>query len=135
MKSKICLIVIRISKFIFLILPLGVTTSALLFGFLLSIAEDWPFEDCFWLMMGEVTQLDIEMVGKEYEIQKTPGKIAASLCGIWSLGFLAVIIGIAGNLLIYPSIKPSTIKINKHTTMPALSPSSFTELEKVYNQI
>ena len=127
------LIVSRVTKFVFIILPLGTTTCAFVFGFLLSITENWPFQDCFWLMMGEVTQLDIEMVERDYKVSRLSGKIAASLCGIWCLGFLAVIIGISGNMLIFPAMKPD--KINKYTTMAGLSPNSFTELEEVYDHL
>ena len=132
--SKI-LIVSKVSKFVFFILPIGVTCCAFVFGFLLSITEGWPFDDCFWIMVGEVTQLDIEMVDRDYKVTKLPGKIAASLCGVWCLGFLAVIIGISGNLLILPAIKPD--KVNKYTTMdPSMSsPSSFAELQQVYDDL
>ena len=129
------LIISRIGKFVFLILPIGVILCAFVFGFLLSITEGWAFEDCFWIMIGEVTQLDIKMVKREYEVTTISGKIAASLCGIWCMGFLVVIIGISWNIFILPMLKkPETV--DKYTTMSnPLSPSSFTEMEEVYDDL
>ena len=133
-------IVPRITKFVFIVLPIGATFCATVFGFILSITEDWSFDDCFWIMMGEITQLQIEMTSKDYTITRLPGKIAASFCGIWCLGFLAVIIGISGNLLIAPIIHPS--KIDRHTSMlqdqaddKSLSPKTFKDLEHLYDTL
>lgn len=128
------IIIRRVSNFVFFILPLSATACATVFGGILALTEDWPFEDCFWIMMGEITQLQIEMTTHEYSITKFSGKVAASFCGIWCLGFLAIIIGISGNLLIVPVINPP--KVTRFTSMPSnVSPSSIATFEKIYDNL
>lgn len=92
----------KISIFVFLIAPLMCFISAAILGGLLACLEEWSYEDSFYTIVQEITQIGIDMGTGNMQVRSHFSKIYVSICGIYCLSFLAIIIGIVAGPLLTP---------------------------------
>lgn len=92
----------KILIFVFFLAPLMCFISAAVLGGLLAALENWSYEDSFYVIVQEITQIGINMGIDELEVKDHFSKIYVSICGIYCLSFLALIIGIVAGPLLTP---------------------------------
>jgi hypothetical protein len=109
--------VFKLFVLVFFCLPFVSVVLAAVFGALLALIEDWSFEDCFWIVLKELTSTEVSIV----ELPRPDsdfGKIAGCCVGVVSLAVLGLMIAIMGGPLLDPVIKRYNLQPSRASSNP-----------------
>jgi hypothetical protein len=96
----------KLTILIFLGLPVFAVVIAAVFGGLLAVLEDWPYEACFYAILAEVTACEIDLTDMDaLAPEGDMGRLSAAMVGLWSMATFAAVVGVSSGSLVEPIIE------------------------------
>lgn len=87
----------------FLVAPLVAVIISVMFGSLLSLVEEWEFQDAFWLILQEITDSKLQLVDPhKVQITSDSGRLLMVVVALWSLSLFVTVVGMIAGPLIHP---------------------------------
>ena len=83
-------------------LPTLALVLSLVFGTLLAVTEGWGWENCFYLVLTNLTGTSLTVVKHVQHAEALHAKLVACAVGLFSITIFAIVIGVLGGPLIEP---------------------------------
>ena len=118
----------KVAAFCF-VTPLLMVASGLIFGGVLSVVEGWGFVDCFFIVLSELTQMEVHTVEREYYPSTLGGKFFANLVGLWCVIVFATILSVMAGPILLPVLRVIHMVPNEQATVSGGGETTHTVLK------
>lgn len=115
---------LKMCLFTFVAVPVASLSLAVVFGAMLAVIEQWPFDECFFLILMELSDLDIvlhTLSDQQQVISSAGGRLAAAVSSLSSMAAFGLILAVIGGPLLRPVISLTGMEPHRGETHPVRS--------------
>ena len=116
--------VVKVAFFTFIGVPIGMVITGLVFGGLLAWFEGWGFEDCFFIVLSELTQMEVQTIEHSYHPATLSQKLFANFIGLWCMIVFATILSVMAGPILLPLLRVIHMVPEEQMTGPKKSDES-----------